>query len=85
MPWILIALAAGLLAGGAAGVYVWRHPEPVGQTADGTALLALGLAFITAGVVFVLTDHEFAYSWVPVGAVFLGVGARQRRAHRTRH
>lgn len=85
MPWILIALAVGLLAAGVAVIYVLRYPVGAEQPTDGTALLVLGFAFITAGVVFILTDQEWAYSWVPIGIVFLGVGARQRRLHRTRH
>lgn len=82
MPWILIALAAGLLATGVAAVYVWKHPVASEKPTDGTALLALGFAFVTAGVAFLLTDQFLGYSWVPIGIVFLGVGARQRRLYR---
>jgi hypothetical protein len=85
MPWILIALAVGLLAAGGAVVYVWKHPVAAEQPTDGTALLVLGFAFTTGGVVFILTHQEWAYSWVPIGIVFLGVGARQRRLYHTRH
>ena len=85
MPWIVIALTVGLLAAGVAVVYVWKHPVAAEQPTDGTALLVLGFAFLTAGVAFVLTGQEWAYSWAPIGIVFLGVGARQRRLHRTNH
>lgn len=85
MPWILIALLVGLLGAGVAVIYVWQHPAAAEQPSDGTALLILGSVFIIAGVVFILTDQQWAYSWTPIGIVFLGVGARQRRLHSTRH
>lgn len=85
MPWILITLAVGVIGAGVAVIYVWKHPAAAGQPTDGTALLVLGFAFIAAGVGFILTGQEWAYSWAPIGIVFLGVGARQRRLNRTRH
>ncbi len=77
---LVIVLVLGLLAtvvGITAVVRIQRNPVTAGPTAsrlagDSVALFALGITFLTLGTIFF-------YGWLPVGIVFLAVGARLRR------
>ena len=79
MPIILISVVVALVAGIGALVYSWKNPSAERPSSDGTPLLGLGMVFMVAGVAFVITGRDVGYSWAPIGIVFLGVGARQRR------
>jgi hypothetical protein len=76
---LVIVLVLGLLAavvGITAVVRIQRHPVTASSTAsrlaaDSVALFALGITFLTLGIIFF-------YGWLPVGIVFLAVGARLR-------
>ena len=85
MPLILITLIAGLVVATAALVYAWKNPHKTRPATDGTPLFVLGIVFLGAGVGSIAAGQDFAYGWVPVGIVFLAVGARQRRRHRAQH
>lgn len=82
MPIILIGLALGLIVAAASGIYLYRNPTTNKPESTGTPLLVLGIVFLVGGSIYVLMGSSVGYSWAPIGIVFLGVGARQRRQHR---
>jgi len=82
MPIILISVAVGLLAGIGALVYYWKNPSAERPSSSGTSLFVLGIVFMVTGVTFVITGQDIGYSWAPIGIVFIGVGARQRRQYK---
>ena len=82
MPIILISLAIGLVVAAGAAIGFWNNPSIERPSSRGTALLVVGIVFMAGGLAFIVTGQDYAYSWLPIGIVFLAVGARQRRQHK---
>lgn len=88
MPTILIALVIGAVVAMAAAVFAWRtyrdNPE-LRANSNGTPLMLLGIAFLGMSVLYALVLDLPMWYLAPIGIVFLGVGAKQRRDWRQRH
>jgi hypothetical protein len=80
---IAVVVAALAVAALVASVVLRRRVGDVDaetvRSNEGDALVVLGLAFIALGIGFSVRGDAFGYSWLPIGVVFLGLGARLRR------
>lgn len=78
---LVVVIVLGIVALVVGAVTVLRSrdvaaADPGRTRSEGAALLILGIVFIGYGAVFT------NFGWLPIGVVFLGVGARQMRAAR---
>ena len=85
MPWIVVV--AGVVAVLAAVALGVRRSRPERSTAaSGKPLMLVGILFLTLSGVFLFMGGPDLYAvWVPLGVVFVAVGASQMASKRETH
>ena len=78
----VVVAAAAVAVAVVAAIRIRRYPIAPSKRrwdTEPNALLILGVVFLGLGVVYAIIGEATFYPWLPVGIVFLGVGARRRR------
>lgn len=82
MPWVVVALAIGLVAvavGVIAMVVVGRRTPGSTPEMTGDQFLTLGIVFIGAGVALMVAIGPGMIGIMVLGIIYMGMGARMKR------